>query len=144
LSNTRTRLHGTLRNFNTIEEFKNCDKAALLVELGSKVRSLFLSRTLRHPLTLAPQIWTASTTEGETSTVESLNPFLLITFADLKKYRYYYWCGFPALAWKPGWEVEGSWEATEVEEPAERGEGVRFLLLKVSMKYDTDATCPAV
>lgn len=39
--------------------------------------------------------------------MERLNPFLLLTFADLKKYRYYYWCGFPALLQKPGWELDG-------------------------------------
>lgn len=45
--------------------------------------------------------------------VEALNPFLVLTFADLKKYRYYYWCGFPALLQKPGWETEGVWNTLE-------------------------------
>lgn len=44
---------------------------------------------------------------------ETLNPFLVLTFADLKKYRYYYWCGFPALLQKPGWETEGVWSSLE-------------------------------
>jgi hypothetical protein len=34
-----------------------------------------------------------------------LNPFLLVTFADLKKYVYHYWFAFPALVAKPGWEI---------------------------------------
>lgn len=34
----RIRLKGTLRNFNTIEEFKQVDKARLLEELGDQVR----------------------------------------------------------------------------------------------------------
>ena len=36
-----------------------------------------------------------------------MNPFLLVTFADLKKYVYHYWFAFPALVSKPGWELEG-------------------------------------
>jgi ubiquitin-like modifier-activating enzyme ATG7 len=38
----------------------------------------------------------------------NLNPFLLVTFADLKKYVYHYWFAFPALVSKPGWELEGN------------------------------------
>lgn len=43
----------------------------------------------------------------------TLNPFLLVTFADLKKYVYHYWFAFPALVAKPGWEFDGSWEDLE-------------------------------
>ncbi|GAA5970868.1 hypothetical protein JCM11641_004487 [Rhodosporidiobolus odoratus] len=91
----RVRLNGILRNFNTIEDFKNCDKAALLDSVGLK-------------------IWDSAQSADPTASVESLNPFLLITFADLKKYRYYYWCGFAAVAWKPGWEAAEGWEEVEV------------------------------
>lgn len=34
-----------------------------------------------------------------------LAPFLLVTFADLKKYIYHYWFAFPALVSKPNWEL---------------------------------------
>ncbi|BGP48193.1 Autophagy protein 7 [Rhodotorula kratochvilovae] len=89
-------LNGTLRNFNTIEEFKRVDKAQLLQELGD-------------------QIWSSITSPATNTSVATLNPFLLITFADLKKYRYYYWCAFPALVQKPGWQVIEGWK--EVEAP---------------------------
>lgn len=114
----RVRLRGYLRNFNTIEEFKNCDKAKLLDELGELVR-YEPKETLLNRLTdgRARQIWQQATSASSSSvTLESLNPFLLITFADLKKYRYYYWCGFPALAQKPGWEIVEDWREVPLPE----------------------------
>lgn len=100
-SKTRVTLPGILRNYNTIEDFKNAEKSALLDQV-------------------ADQIWahTSSATTAEV-TGEELNPFLLITFADLKKYRYWYWCGFPALLQKPGWETLGGWHPVDVHELSE-------------------------
>jgi len=60
-----------------------------------------------------PQIWSSIRTPSSTTSLADLNPFLLVTFADLKKYRYYYWCAFPALALKPGWEVTTGWTPCE-------------------------------
>ncbi|GAA5993413.1 hypothetical protein JCM5350_006869 [Sporobolomyces pararoseus] len=93
----RIRLRGVLRNFNTIEEFKQCDKAKLAQEAGE-------------------QIWSQITTGSKEASVESLNPFLIVTFADLKKYKYYYWACFPALVQKPGWELasQNDWNSVEV------------------------------
>ncbi|KAJ1562090.1 Autophagy protein 7, partial [Cladochytrium tenue] len=69
---------GVLKNTNTIEDFKKLDKAASLKEIGQKIWDAILSgEALDDPSVLAS--------------------FLLITFADLKKYKYYYWFGFPAL-----------------------------------------------
>lgn len=31
--------------------------------------------------------------------------FLIITFSDLKKYKYYYWFAFPAFVPKPSWNI---------------------------------------
>ncbi|BGP15817.1 Autophagy protein 7 [Rhodosporidiobolus nylandii] len=105
----RVPLHGVLRNFNTIEEFKSCDKAALLDAYGS-------------------QIWEQASSADPLASLQSLNPFLLITFADLKKYRYYYWCGFPAVAWRPGWQVEGSWSEAAMPDAEDEDHCILFFL----------------
>lgn len=51
------------------------------------------------------QIW-ESIVKGST---ENLSRFLLITFADLKKYKYFYWFAFPAFVARPAWEIQGEW-----------------------------------
>ncbi|KAF8513191.1 hypothetical protein JB92DRAFT_2924654 [Gautieria morchelliformis] len=77
------RAHGTLKNYNTIEDFKAADKSALFNEA-------------------AEEIWGSIQTSRD---VSQLSRFLLITFADLKKYKYYYWFAFPAFVAKPAWEI---------------------------------------
>ncbi|GLB36667.1 putative E1-like protein-activating [Lyophyllum shimeji] len=84
---------GTFKNYNTIEEFKAADKAALFNHEVNKIWDrIVITRDTRF-----------------------LNHFLLITFADLKKYKYYYWFAFPAFVAKPAWEIldDGWKDATE-------------------------------
>lgn len=51
----------------------------------------------------------------------------MLTFADLKKYKYYYWCCFPALLIK-GWQVEGEWAGMDHFSPDEVSKtGVRAI-----------------
>ncbi|RPD60458.1 E1-like protein-activating [Lentinus tigrinus ALCF2SS1-6] len=82
---------GVFKNFNTIEDFKNADKTALFNQV-------------------ADEIWKSITVDKSTAL---LNRFLVITFADLKKYKYFYWFAFPAFAAKPAWEIDGEWLAPE-------------------------------
>ncbi|TFY73078.1 hypothetical protein EWM64_g10934, partial [Hericium alpestre] len=80
--------YGVLKNYNTIDEFKNADKKALLNQV-------------------ADEIWESITTKRDTS---ALTRFLVITYADLKKYKYYYWFAFPALVAQPLWEIADEWK----------------------------------
>lgn len=43
---------------------------------------------------------------SEALPANELNPFLLITFADLKKYKYWYWFAFPSFVANPAWEMD--------------------------------------
>ncbi|XP_059150517.1 ubiquitin-like modifier-activating enzyme ATG7 isoform X2 [Physella acuta] len=69
---------GTLHNTNTIEKFKETDKKLLITSLGKKMwEDMKNGSVLQDP--------------------EQLCQFILLTFADLKKYHYYYWFAFPAF-----------------------------------------------
>ncbi|ORX34367.1 hypothetical protein BD324DRAFT_643368 [Kockovaella imperatae] len=78
-----TSLKGVFKNFNTVEEFKATDPK----------KDLFNS--------IVDEMLDSFATDSP-----NLNPFLLVTFADLKKYVYHYWFAFPALVSKPAWEME--------------------------------------
>ncbi|OWZ09410.1 Gsa7p/Apg7p enzyme activating protein [Phytophthora megakarya] len=71
---------GLLLNTNTLEAFKKLDKAKLLRSAGDKILDLILDE------------------EGGSFSINHLNSFVLITFADLKKHSFLYWFGFPALS----------------------------------------------
>ncbi|KAJ1848720.1 Autophagy protein 7 [Coemansia sp. RSA 2708] len=73
---------GYLHNTNTIEEFKKFDKAELLRTAGAEILDAIHSgRATQMPA----QLW----------------PFLLLSFADLKKYHFYHWFAFPAVTADP-------------------------------------------
>ncbi|KAG6610711.1 E1-like protein-activating enzyme Gsa7p/Apg7p [Phytophthora cinnamomi] len=71
---------GLLFNTNTLEAFKTLDKANVLRDAGDRILDLVLSG------------------ESDGASVDLLNSFVLITFADLKKHSFLYWFGFPALS----------------------------------------------
>uniref|UniRef100_S4R2T5 Ubiquitin-like modifier-activating enzyme ATG7 n=1 Tax=Mus musculus TaxID=10090 RepID=S4R2T5_MOUSE len=69
---------GTLHNTNTLEAFKTADKKLLLEQSAN-------------------EIWEAIKSGAALENPMLLNKFLLLTFADLKKYHFYYWFCCPAL-----------------------------------------------
>lgn len=73
-------LAGTLINTNTVEDFKEKDKKQLIQAAGEEIwKSIVSGEALNDPLLLLR--------------------FTILTFADLKKYHYYYWVAFPALCY---------------------------------------------
>lgn len=84
---------GTLLNVNTIEEFKAINKLDLLKQWGSLIYK--------------------SITEGDT-TYKSVNQFFVLTFSDLKKYKFYYWFAYPSL--QSQWTVKECKEAPSFEQ----------------------------
>uniref|UniRef100_A0A8C7GL65 Ubiquitin-like modifier-activating enzyme ATG7 n=1 Tax=Oncorhynchus kisutch TaxID=8019 RepID=A0A8C7GL65_ONCKI len=77
---------GTLYNTNTLEAFKTSDKKALLEQQATEIwESIQSGDALKDPSLLCK--------------------FLLLTYADLKKYHFYYWFCFPALCFSEGIKI---------------------------------------
>nr|XP_002119661.2 ubiquitin-like modifier-activating enzyme ATG7 [Ciona intestinalis] len=69
---------GGLYNKNTIEDFKVCDKNALLNKEGDLLWEAIVSRkAIKHP--------------------HLLSRFFVLSFSDLKKFKFTYWFSFPAF-----------------------------------------------
>lgn len=82
------RAEGFIKNVNTIEEFTNTDKNAMIRKAGE-------------------QIWDAIRDGTIYSIPSLLSSFKVLSFADLKKYKFYYWFAFPALHSDPQWKRTG-------------------------------------
>lgn len=72
LDSLNWRISGLLHNVNTIEQFKLLDKLKLLRTWGEELREGMSQNTVTER-------------------------FHLLTFSDLKKYKFYYWLAFPVL-----------------------------------------------
>jgi ubiquitin-like modifier-activating enzyme ATG7 len=82
-------LAGHLTNFNTIEDFKKADKGAILTGLGEELLRII---------------------ESDPEPLTKINTFTVLSFADLKKFKFIYWFAYPALLAKPSWQVCSDWE----------------------------------
>ncbi|OAX85200.1 ubiquitin-like modifier-activating enzyme ATG7 [Emergomyces africanus] len=79
------RAEGMIKNVNTIEEYRNADKNALLFQTGKT-------------------IWDAINDGTIYSCPSLLVSFVALSFADLKKYKFSYWFAFPAIHSSPPWK----------------------------------------
>lgn len=99
-----------IKNVNTIEDYRNVDKTALLTQAGRTVHWNHSSAFASQSLTVA-QIWDAIEDGTIYSCPSLLASFIMICFADLKKYKFTYLFGFPALHSGPAWYLSGSFQA---------------------------------
>lgn len=74
------KMFGKLIVTNTFEDFLIKDKKQLITELGKEIWSNIIEDNVIKDIS------------------RSLSKFLLLVFADLKKYRFHYWFAFPALS----------------------------------------------
>ena len=82
---SQCRAEGTIKNVNTMEDFKQMDKTAMVQMAGR-------------------QIWDAIKDGTIYSVPSLLSSFTILSYADLKKYRFTYWFAFPALHSDPLWK----------------------------------------
>ncbi|OXV06615.1 hypothetical protein Egran_05617 [Elaphomyces granulatus] len=75
---------GIFRNVNTIEEYRSINKLLFLHQAGKT-------------------IWDAINDGTIYSSPSLLSSFVVLSFADLKKYRFHYWFTFPAIHSDPPW-----------------------------------------
>ncbi|PSR76436.1 hypothetical protein BD289DRAFT_486853 [Coniella lustricola] len=82
---SQCRAEGTIKNVNTIEDFKATNKQAMLQTAGR-------------------QIWDAIKDGTIYSIPSLLASHTILSYADLKKYRFTYWFAFPVLHSDPSWK----------------------------------------
>ncbi|TVY51691.1 Ubiquitin-like modifier-activating enzyme atg7 [Lachnellula cervina] len=108
------RAEGKIKNLNTIEDFKNINKPAILE-------------------TAARQIWDAINDGTIYSIPSLLSSFSILSFANLKKYTFTYWFAFPAIHSEP------IWKQVEEQPPQLEGKETTELVDEVgTWKYGTD------
>jgi ubiquitin-like modifier-activating enzyme ATG7 len=78
------RAEGMIKNVNTIEEYRNMDKTHMLQQAGQT-------------------IWDAINDGTIFSCPSLLSSFIVLSYADLKRYKFHYWFAFPALHSDPSW-----------------------------------------
>ncbi|KAF4124315.1 ubiquitin-like modifier-activating enzyme ATG7 [Geosmithia morbida] len=91
------RAEGIIKNVNTLDGFKNTDKSAMIRTAGR-------------------QIWDAINDGSIYSVPSLLSSFIILSYADLKKYKFTYWFAFPALHSDPQWRRAGAAERFDADE----------------------------
>lgn len=81
---------GTLQNYNTAPQFTSSDKNAIFSDLADEIY-----QDLMH----------------SSDPLEAVMRFTVLSFSDLKKYKFYHWAALPALIAKPNWQLESPFES---------------------------------
>jgi ubiquitin-like modifier-activating enzyme ATG7 len=126
------RAEGIIKNCNTIEDYKNLDRTQVLERCAQTV-----SCTRREPacrvMANLPQIWEAIHDGSIYECPSLLAAFTLITFANLKKYKFTYHFGFPAIQSDPPWK-----QVADIQKLSSR-ETVQLVDAVQTWKYRSDA-----
>ncbi|KAE8400431.1 hypothetical protein BDV37DRAFT_204472 [Aspergillus pseudonomiae] len=95
------RAEGLIKNVNTIEEYRAADKTLLLHRSGR-------------------MIWDAIKDGTIYSCPSLLSSFAILSYADLKRYKFHYWFAFPAIHLDPSWAPLGATNDTAHSKSSER------------------------
>jgi ubiquitin-like modifier-activating enzyme ATG7 len=106
---TFCRAEGIIKNCNTIEDYKSLDRAAILERCAQTVCLLLITILKADKL----QIWDAIHDGSIYECPSLLSSFTAIIFANLKKYKFTYHFGFPAIQSDPPWKQIG--DATRLQ-----------------------------
>ncbi|KAF3985359.1 hypothetical protein FT663_04284 [Candidozyma haemuli var. vulneris] len=113
---------GELLNVNTIEEFKSFDKLGSLKMWGEALKKEMET--------------------GDAGDAGFTEKFYLLAFADLKKYKYYYWLAFPLLhsPWSLDEQSNNNEYELQIEEYLKRKPHAAFLSVKGDEIVPLDAS----
>lgn len=101
-------VNGKLINLNKIEEFQVFDKKQLIIQEGQRILgSMAKGDAIRNP--------------------SLLNQFALLSFADLKSYKFVFWFANPALSLKDGITVQSPFSSLRGHGVSESTENDEFL-----------------
>lgn len=99
------RAEGMIKNFNTIEEFKKADRTGMLQRAAN-------------------MIWEAILDGSIYSCPSLLASFLVLSYADLKRYKFHHLFAFPAFAASPTWSMAGPITRLDGQQTAQLVESV--------------------
>ncbi|KAL7267373.1 Autophagy protein 7 [Rhizina undulata] len=99
------RAEGMIKNFNTIEDFRKADRGAMLKRAAQTIWDAILDGTIYS----CPSL---------------LSSFLVLSYADLKSYKFYHLFAFPAFVSSPQWVLSTPPERLEPHETSSLVEAV--------------------
>lgn len=111
---------GTLKNLNTKEDFATLDRAELVKEIAQKVWNNSRGGLVVEARLLTwCQLWSAILDGTIYDRPSLLAQFAVLSFADLKKFRFTTLVGFPAFSSNVPWQIDGEVEQLNKEPTAD-------------------------